>query len=120
MHLDQVTAEALASNDVCAIATDRYHRIGLWRQLFTVLIFAVAVVMVVFIVLCIVFATNEEWVATTGTGLGTVASGVPLRWVLKRRREAVKEEEKAFEQVRAACGETSDAEAITRSLKLIG
>lgn len=120
VQLDQVTAQALASNDVCAIATDRYHRIGLWRQLFTVLIFVVAVVMVVFIVLCIVFATNKEWAASTGTGLGTVASGLPLRWVLKRRREAAQEEEKAFQEVQEACGGATDAETIATNLKLIG
>ena len=118
MQIEQVTANALAS-DVCAIATDRYHRIALWRQLFTVLIFLVATAIVVFLVLCIVFATNKEWAATTATGLGTVASGVPLRWVLARRRDAVKEEQKAFDEAKTACGGDEDIQGIEANLKLL-
>lgn len=120
MQLETVTASKLASNDVCAIATDRYHRIALWRQLFTVLIFVVAVVITVFLVLTIVFATNKEWAATMATGLGTLVSGVPLRWVLKRRGEAKTEEEKAFAEFKEACGSTSDDSAIARNLRLTG
>ncbi len=120
MELAEVSAQKLAANDVCAIATDRYHRIALWRQLFTVLIFAVAVAITVFLVLTIVFATNKEWAATVATGLGTVVSGVPLRWVLKRRGEAKQEEEKAFKEVKSACGDTSRASAIATSLRLLG
>ena len=120
MKMDQVTAEALASNNLCAIATERYHRIALWRQLFTLLIFVVAVMMVVFIVLGVVFATNKEWAATTASALGATAGGVPLRWVLKRRREAVAEEQKAFTEVGEACGDDADASAIAANLKLFG
>jgi archaellum biogenesis protein FlaJ (TadC family) len=119
MQLVDVTAQKLAGNDVCAIATDRYHRIALWRQLFTVLIFAVAVVITVFLVLTIVFATNKEWAATIATGLGTVVSGVPLRWVLKRRGEAKAEEEKAFDELKDACDDTSAASAIESNLRLL-
>lgn len=120
MKVEEVTAEAIASNNGCAIATDRYHRIALWRQLFTLLIFLVAVAMVVFLVLCIVFATNEEWAATTATGLGTVAGGVPLRWVLKRRAESVKEEEKAFREAKSACkDEDTDLREISSHLKFV-
>ena len=117
MKVNEITADKLASTDVCALATDRYHRIALFRQLFTVLIFVVATVIVVFLVLCIVFATNKEWAATTATGLGSVVSGLPLRWVLKRKGEAVAEEEKAFKEAKAACGASGDLEEIADELK---
>jgi archaellum biogenesis protein FlaJ (TadC family) len=120
VELSQITANDLALQNVCAIATDRYHRIAMWRQLFTALIFSVAVVMAVLVVLCIVFATNKEWAGATATALGTAANGIALKWVLARYKEATSAETKAFKETADACDNgADDAKAIKNSLKLI-
>lgn len=114
MKLEAVTAAKLAEGDVCAVAMDRHHGIALWRNLFTALIFAVAVVMAVTVGAAIVLALDENWVPAAIAAAGAAAEGKPLKWVLDRHGEAVKAEDEAFKQVREACGGTDDAEE-TRS-----
>jgi hypothetical protein len=115
--VENVTVEGLAGGDVCAIATDRYHRIALWRQLFTALIFALAVVIAVLAVLAVIFATDEEWAGTVATALGALATGKPLSWVVSRRSDAVTEEATAFTDYKDACGADGQPPAFVESLK---
>jgi hypothetical protein len=87
----------------CEYARDRHAGLVRWRNLWTILVFAVGVVATVFVLVAIVFFATGNHLVGAVTTLGTILEGVAMGWILKRRREATDEEEKAYADVKAQC-----------------
>lgn len=104
----------------CEYAMERHHNIAMWRNLWTILIFAFGAFVVVFLVLAVVFSLREDWLPAALTALATIVEGVSIKWVLNRRSEAVKEEEKAYEDVKKMCRDTTEADNLVAGQKLLG
>lgn len=102
----------------CEIAQQRYRNAALWKNLWTILIFAFGAAVVVFLVVAIAFFIRQEWLPGAVSTLGTVAQGAAIKWVLDRRTEAAKEEEEAYREVQNQCGDTRRVDEFRAGLKL--
>ncbi len=102
----------------CQIALQRYRNAALWKNLWTILLFAFGAAVVVFLVVAIAFFIRADWIPGAVATLGTVAQGAAIRWVLDRRAEASKEEEEAYQEVQNQCGDTHLVDAFRASLRL--
>jgi len=92
----------------------------MWRNLWTILLFAFGASVVVFLVLAIVFFIRQDWLPATLTTLGTIVQGTGIRWIVDRRAEAVKEEEEAYNDVKKECGDTSAADGLRAKQTILG
>lgn len=102
----------------CQIAQQRYRNAALWKNLWTILLFAFGAAMVVFLVVAIAFFIREDWLPGAVAILGTIAQGAAIRWVLDRRNEASKEEEDAYKEVQNQCGDTRHVDEFRAGLRL--
>ena len=89
--------------DNCQYARQRHQNLLRWRNLWTILLFVFGAAIVVVLVLTIAFVTDGKYVETAASTLGTVASGVAIRWVVDRRNDAKLEEEEAWKEARELC-----------------
>ncbi|MBC7224708.1 MAG: hypothetical protein H5T59_10625 [Anaerolineae bacterium] len=103
----------------CQIAQQRYRNAALWKNLWTILLFAFGAAVVVFLVLAIVFFIREDWIPGAVSTVSTIAQGAAIKWVLDRRNEAAKEEEEAYKEVQAQCGDTRHADEFRAGLRLL-
>jgi hypothetical protein len=100
------------SFDPCRIAVDRYKNYAMWRNLWTILLFFFGSTIIVFACVSILLFINQGWLASAISTLGTIVSGASIGWVVKRREEAQKEEEKAYEDQKLVCaGEPTPSSA---------
>ncbi len=91
----------------CEYARDRHRNTLMWRNLWTILLFAFGTAVIAFAVLAIVLFLREEWLAGAIMALGTLAQGAAIKWVVDRRADAVREEELAYQDVAAKCQDTA-------------
>jgi|SRR5713226_7010609 len=104
----------------CEYARERHRTIAMWRNLWTILLFAFGASVVVFLVLSVVFFLRQDWLPGALTTLGTIVEGAGIKWVANRRAEAVKEEEEAYKDVAEKCKDTSAADRIRSKQALFG
>ena len=104
----------------CEYARDRHRNLVTWRNLWTILLFAFGAAVVIFLVLAVIFFLRQDWLVGALTTLGTIVEGAGIAWVSKRRIDAVKEEEKAYKDVGEKCQDTSTADGLRNSMKLLG
>jgi uncharacterized membrane protein YcjF (UPF0283 family) len=116
-------AEVFAAEAVvtpCEYARERHRNILMWRNLWTILLFAFGTAVILFAVLAIALFIREEWLAGSIMALGTLAQGAAIKWVVDRRVEAVQEEEIAYQDVAAKCQDTEATDRLRTSKNLIG
>jgi len=116
-------AEVFAVDEVvtpCEYARERHRNILMWRNLWTILLFAFGTAVIVFAVLAIALFIREEWLIGAIMALGTLVQGAAIKWVVDRRADAVREEEFAYQDVAAKCQSTETADQLRASQNLIG
>ena len=104
----------------CEYARERHRNILMWRNLWTILLFAFGTAVIVFAVLAVALFIREEWLPAVIMALGTLAQGAAIKWVVDRRVDAVQEEEIAYQDVAAKCLNTEAADELRASRNLIG
>jgi hypothetical protein len=104
----------------CEYARERHRNILMWRNLWTILLFAFGSAVIVFAVLAVALFIREEWLTGAIMALGTLAQGAAIKWVVDRRADAVQEEEIAYQDVAAKCQDTVAADRLRASRNLIG
>lgn len=104
----------------CEYARERHHQTAMWRNLWTILLFGFGTAVVVFLILAIYFFIQKAWLPAGLTTLGTIVEGVGIKWVADRRAVAVEEEEKAYEDVKVACEDTTEADNIRAKQTILG
>lgn len=102
----------VSNNLVCQVAQDRHRNTLYWRNLWSILIFAFGAVLTVFLSVAIVFFLREDWLTGALSTFASVVNSVGVKWVVARRKNAVKEEERAFTEIKEACSGIT----ITRNL----
>lgn len=114
--------EAIADGDVCELAKERHRKAAQWLGLWTALIFALAIILAVFVITALwsAFDLSERKVAGLVGLSASVAQGAVLSWFVRRRREIRTEETEAFAEVERLCGKTVDVEAVRSSLSFFG
>ena len=110
----------MESRSPCEYARERHQNIARWRNLWTILVFAFGSAIVLFLILAILLFIRSDWLPGAVSALGTIVSSVGISWVLARRREAVEEEDKAYEDVIARCQTSASADALRSRLTLFG
>ncbi len=105
---------------LCELALQRHRNAALWLNLWTILIWVFGAAVVAFLVVAIVLFLREQWLAAALTALASIAEGAAIKWVVDRRAEAVGEERQAYEDVQQACQETTTADGLRSTLRLLG
>jgi hypothetical protein len=105
---------------LCELARQRHRNAALWLNLWTILIWVFGAAVVAFLIVTIAFCVREQWPGAAVTFLASIAEGAAIKWVLDRRVDAVSEEERAYEDVRQACPETTTADRLRNTLRLMG
>ena len=90
----------------CQFALERWRNMAKWRNLWTILLFVFGAVVVAFLCASILLFIRQTWVVGAATTLGTFASGTAMKWVVSRRKEAVQEDNEAYEDVEKQCAVT--------------
>jgi len=93
---------------------------AMWRNLWTILLFAFGAAVVVFLVLAVLFFLRQDWLPGAITTLMTIVEGAGIKWVADRRAEAVKEEEAAYKDVEEKCKNTTGADHLRAKQMLFG
>jgi hypothetical protein len=89
----------------CDFAVERYRNIARWRDHWTTLLFVFGTTVILFLCASILLFIGSNWLPGAVSTLGTIVNGAAVTWVLSRRNEAVREEEEAYKDVEAKCGE---------------
>lgn len=105
---------------VCKIAQQRYRNAALWRNLWMILLLGLGVVLVIFFIISIVFLLRQDWLPGVLATVGTIAESAGIKWLVDRRKDAVKEETEAYEEVSRVCRTTAPAQQLQAKLKLFG
>lgn len=87
----------------CEYARHRHHDIAKWRNLWSILVFSFGAAVTLFLILALLLFVRQAWIPGALSTAGTIAQGVALRWVVTRRKESVKEEKDAYEEVVQRC-----------------
>ena len=104
----------------CDYARDRHRDMLMWRNLWTILIFAFGTSVIIFLVLAIFFFLRQDWLPGGITTLATIVDSVGVKWVTDRRAEAVKEEEEAYKNVMDTCKDTKSADNLRIKQTVLG
>jgi hypothetical protein len=106
----------------CEYAQNRHATIARFRFLWSLLILIFGTGVVVFLTVAVVFLLRSDWLPGALTTLGTIVQGAAITFVVGQRREAVKEEEKAFRDVRKWCtpAQVQNTDSMVHKLKLFG
>jgi len=102
----------------CEYARDRHKNIALWANLWRGLVFSFGTAVILFLILAIYLWIRQTWLTGALTTLGTIASGIAVKWVLGRRNAAVEEEREAYKRVVEACDDAAPADEVRRQLWL--
>ena len=95
----------------CEYARERHRNIARWRNLWTILLFLFGSAVVLFLCVAVLAFWKQAVLAGSLSTLSTIVGGVAIKWVLDRRREAVAEEQSAYDEVVARCGQAEAAAA---------
>jgi hypothetical protein len=63
---------------------------------------------------------REGWFVAALAALASIAEGAAIKWVADRRGDAVREERHAYQDVHEACQETTTADRLRGTLRLLG
>jgi hypothetical protein len=110
-------AEAISP---CEYARERHRNIARWRNLWTMLLFLFGSAVVLFLVVAVLAFWKQAVLAGALSTLSTIVGGVAIKWVLDRRTDAVSEEQSAYEDVVARCGDAASADAFRERQSLLG
>jgi len=88
----------------CDFAKMAYLNAARWRNLWTILVYAFGVALVLFLIAAILLFIRSTWLPASLTTLGTIVSGAGIGWVLNQRTIAVAEQKSAFKQLKRECG----------------
>jgi hypothetical protein len=83
----------------CEYARKRHLTLLRWRNFWTLLLFVFGAGIILFYSGAIFLFIRELWLLAALATVGIIVSGIGIKWVVKRRFEAVKEEEKAYSDV---------------------
>jgi hypothetical protein len=103
----------------CESARVRHEGIARWAFLWRALVLGLGGALTLLLISTILLGIFAGWASAAVTGAGSVASGAAMSWVVGRRQEAVVEEQAAWDEVKAACGDTDAADDLRRRLGLI-
>lgn len=87
----------------CEYAIERHQNLLRWRNLWTILLFVFGTAVIIFLVIAIFFYLREAFLPGAISTLGTIVSGVSVKWVLDRRNDAKAEEEAGYQDVKTVC-----------------
>lgn len=118
MTITEEERELSVSDIVCNTARLRHRNAAMWLKLWTILLYAFGVSVVVFLVFAVLFLLREEWLPGVLTTLGTIVEGVSIKWVFDRRQEASEEEKSAYEEVEEHCEDTTESDNLRAELGL--
>jgi hypothetical protein len=104
----------------CEYARQRHHDLVRWRNLWTILLFAFGSAIVLFLIAAIILFLRASWLPAAISTLGTIASGMGIKWVVDRRTEAVQEEEAAYKDVAEKCKDSRTADELRARFRLFG
>jgi hypothetical protein len=96
----------------CDYARDRHRDMARWRNLWTILQFVFGSAVTLLLSVAVLFFLKSAWLPAALSVLATVVGSVGIKWVTDRRAEAVKEEEAAYAEVKAACTEPQAQQAL--------
>lgn len=103
----------------CEYARERHRNLSIWRNLWTILLYAFGIAVVMFLLLAVVFFLQEAWLPAALTALGSIAEGLGIKWVADRRAEAVREEELAYLDVVDKCSPSVLLDHLENSPRLL-
>jgi hypothetical protein len=95
----------------CEYARERHRNIARWRNLWTILLFLFGSAVVLFLTVAVLAFWKQAVLAGSLSTLSTIVGGVAIKWVVDRRREAVEEEQSAYDDVVKRCSESDAAAA---------
>jgi hypothetical protein len=106
----------------CEYARERHRNIARWRNLWTILLFIFGSAVILFLAVAVLAFWQQAIMAGALSTLSTIVGGVAIKWVVDRRTDAVKEEQTAYEDVIARCGqdETASADEFRQRQSLLG
>jgi LPS O-antigen subunit length determinant protein (WzzB/FepE family) len=110
---------AIQGFDRCEYAQNRHKNLAMWRNLWTILLFALGAAIIGFAAVSILFFSREDWAAGAATTVATIVQGAGVKWVVTRRQQAKDEEEKAYQDVGKACKDTAEADGVRRSYRIL-
>ena len=79
-----------------------------WLNLWTGLVFVLGAAVAAFLVFCIYLLTQGQNLEGAISAIGSLLSGGGFAWVVSRRKEAVKEEKSAYEDLTEANRQASE------------
>lgn len=88
----------------CDFAKMAYLEAARWRNLWTILVYAFGVTLVLFAIAAILLFIRSTWLPAALTTLGTIVSGAGISWVVNQRTISVAEQAAAFKQLKRECG----------------
>ena len=103
----------------CEYARERHKNMVRWLNLWTILLFAFATALIIFLILVIFLYLRSTWLPVALSTVGTIVSGVIIQWIVKRRTVAKEEEEKAYQDVVKQCQESQSADKVRNSNKIL-
>jgi hypothetical protein len=116
----------------CAVALSQFRWTSLFRGVFTMLLFAVAVALA-FTLIRTIISVQDLIAASNDQGkqllkaleaiiafLGVVVSGAALAWIVARRNDMVTENNAAADRVGTYCGDEKQVEAMNSQPKFLG
>ena len=92
------------SIDPCEFAYERYQNRAMWRNLWTILLFFFGSMLMLVLCLSVWLMYWQNYVPGFLSSLGTIVNGVGVAWVVSRRKEAVAEDDAAYEDAQRVCG----------------
>jgi hypothetical protein len=116
-----VDFNALAANDVCELAKYRWRRAATIRLIWTVMVIVLGIIFLIVIGVVVALILFSRPVEAIVTAVGGVVDGALVLFILKRRGEAVEEEQTAWNEMTQRCPGTPPGAEVTRSrLRLLG
>ena len=103
----------------CEYARERHKNYSIWKNLWTGLLFAFGTTIIIFFCAAILLFIRATWLPGAVSTIGLISSGIGIKWVVNRRKEAVAEEEKAYHEVAKQCGETKEADKVRLKHKIL-
>jgi len=117
-RLELLEEKCQPRGSVCEYARERHQNLARWRNLWTILLFAFAAAVVLFLIGAVLLFIRQSWLPGALSTLGTIANGLGIRRVLDRRREAVQEEEEGYRDVVEKCQDRRPADEVRRKAVL--
>ena len=105
---------------VCQIAQERFKNAALWRNLWMILLLVFGFTLLIFFIISITFFIRQDWLPGALASLGVIVESAGIKWLVDRRKDAVKEETEAYQEVGRVCRDTVAADKLKTKLMLFG